>query len=423
MNKITLLFLIFSLSFNSFSQSVLPIESGGSPYFNLREGNSSIINSTNKDEVKEVVNDSSMMLTLHKIILDKSINSCASKVVNKITQSFNFSEDKDVELSILALRLANDLDDISTGILLKSLGTKKIVSIPISQNELSSTEEDKAFSIYRSVNSDFKNTSLCLEDVYRNLVSKLFIGSPKFVKNLKHLNRSALKNNVISKSMFQSLEYLRMNKVHEWPLTLSDYKNRLENISIKFPFRLKESADLVTNVKFNEKKSLRQSVYEKYDSNQVLILANIVKDLKKRLDSKDITITINYVDQESEVINLSAMEKFRFILKLLRKELAIINNSSMFAGAPATYMDIITASYEVGYISANEITMLASLQDIWNPTKTTKEKVMFWTKNFGSVASAFLPPPFGFVAVMAIMLIDQRNSEAPVNRDSDFNLL
>ena len=70
----------------------------------------------------------------------------------------------------------------------------------------------------------------------------------------------------------------------------------------------------------------------------------------------------------------------------------------------------------------SEIEQLASLQEIWNPSKTTKEKVMYWVKTFGGVASVLLPPPFGFVSVMAIMLIDQSIKDAPVDRDPDFNL-
>jgi hypothetical protein len=136
-----------------------------------------------------------------------------------------------------------------------------------------------------------------------------------------------------------------------------------------------------------------------------------------------VTIHINYVNQDSEIINLSPMEKFRFILKLLRKELATINNSSMLNGQRASYSDIITAAYEVGYISSQEIEAFASLEDIWNPKKTTKEKVMTWIKLFGGVSAVLLPPPFGFLSVLVIMLIDQQVSEAPVDPDSDFNLM
>ena len=92
------------------------------------------------------------------------------------------------------------------------------------------------------------------------------------------------------------------------------------------------------------------SLYNKFDSTQIILLANIVKGLKTRLESKDVTININYVDRPTEIIELTPMEKFRFILKLLRKEMADLNNSSLLQGRNANYLDLITAAYEVGYI-------------------------------------------------------------------------
>lgn len=418
---ITLIALIFSFNINCQELFEATL---GSPYQNLREGKSDLIDSKKEEEISKLYyKEGKSIEVLRSIISDKTINRCATKIVSSIRQNLNLRDKDEVELALLGLRLDDSLDDISTKILIEAANLSIFIPNPIARNNLTNAEEERALLIYKTRSLDIKNKSLCIEDVYRGVVGKLGADSPRFLKNLKHLNKIALDNNIINANDFKTLEKLRARKVHEWPITLSEYSARLGSISKAFPLRIKETASIVTDVKFRAKKSLRQSLYERYEANQIMLLANVVKSLKTRLDSNQITIHIDYVDQASEIINLSPMEKFRFILKLLRKELSQINNSTLLGGRPAGFMDIIVASYEVGYISSNEIKSLASLQEIWNPSKSVKEKVMYWTKTFGGIAAVLLPPPFGFVSVMAIMVIDQAIAKAPVDRDSDFNLM
>nr|BDT28970.1 hypothetical protein BHI3_24360 [Bacteriovorax sp. HI3] len=421
--KLIITTLCSSLMFNLIASEITPLLASDSPYRNLREGNSHLITSHKEDDVVRLYKDTHAIESLRKIINDKTINRCATKVVSEIQKELSLSSEDETELAILGLRLDDSIDDIAAGILIKAADSN-FLSHPIAKNDLTTEEETKALDIYKTKITDLQNKTLCSEDTYRTLVGKLNEASYKFIKNLKHLNKLALDKKIIKENDFKTLERMRAKKVHEWPITLSSYRNALDTVAKNFPTRKKESAKLVTDAgRFKNKTSLRQGLYEKFNATQIILLANVVKSLKKRLEAKDITIHINYVDQEPEIINLSPMEKFRFILKLLRKELALINNSTMINGRQATFLDIITAAYEVGYISADEIDQFAALEEIWNPKKTTKEKVMVWVKLFGGVASVLLPPPFGFLSVMAIMLIDQQVSEAPVNPDSDFNLM
>ncbi len=414
-NKLLIASLCFSLAFNLIASE--------SPYANFREGNSRFISSHKHDEIQDQYQGTPEMDILKKIIADKKINRCASKIINDIEKELSFSKEKDIELAILALRQDDSIDDISADILIRA-SDKNVFSHPIAKNDLTKEEKERALEIYKNKSSDLEDKDLCFEDSYRSLVGKLNESSYKFIKNLKHLNKLALEKKIIKEDNFKTLEVMRIKKVHEWPITLASYKNGLETITKNFPSRKKESAKLVTESgRFKNKTPLRQGLYEKFNGPQIILLANVIKSLKKRLEAQDITIHIDYVSQESEIINLSPMEKFRFVLKLLRKELALINNSTMLNGRQATFLDIITAAYEVGYLSSDEIDQFAALEEIWNPKKTTKEKVMVWVKLFGGVASILLPPPFGFLSVMAIMLIDQQVSEAPVNPDSDFNLM
>lgn len=414
--------LCLSLVVNLSAQELGSLNAGDSPYKNLREGKSHLITKFKLDDVRSRYKDTEDLLILRQIINDKNINRCATKVVAAIQNKLGLYSEEEVELAVLGLRLDESIDDVAAGILIKASNSK--LSNSLARNDLTTEEESKAMEIYKTKVADLQNKNLCIEDTFREVVGKLAVSSNKYLKSLKHLNKLALNKKIIKADDFKVIEKMRVLKVHEWPLTLNNYRSNLDYIAKAFPNRVKESSQVVTDAaRFRSKSSLRQSLHEKFNGTQIIMLANVVKSLKKRLDSTDVTIHINYVDEQSEIISLSPMEKFRFILKLLRKELATLNNGTLLNGQRANYIDIITAAYEVGYISSVEIEQFAGLEDIWNPKKTTKEKVMTWVKMFGGLSAVFLPPPFGFLSVMAIMLIDQQVSEAPINTDSDFNLL
>lgn len=425
MKKLIIYTLMFSLTINLSAQEI-PLEvAPDSPYRNIRESRSALISKLNEDEITRLYKGTKSLIELRSIMSDTSVNRCASALVERIENKLNLNGDKDIETAVLGLRLDDSIDDIAATILIKAAKLSKPLPHPIANDDLSPEEEKKALEVFSGQVKEIKNKTLCIEDTYRSLVSSLAKESNKFKKSLKHINRMALDRSLISEAEFKKLEKMRSGKVHEWPLTLANYAQNLDSLAKRFPDRIKEASPLITEDtvgKYRNKKSLRHSLHEKFNSTQIILLANMVRDLKKRLEAKDITINISYIEQQTEIISLSPMEKFRFILKLLRKELATINNSSLLNGYQATYIDIIAASYEVGYISAAEIEALASLEDIWNPKKTTKEKVMVWAKRFGGVASVLLPPPFGFVSVMAIMMIDQYIQEAPIDRDPDYNI-
>jgi hypothetical protein len=425
MKNVIIYSLLFTLTSKLWAQEtptmIVPI----SPYTNIREGNSRLIPLLKADIVTKLYNNTKALVMLKSIIQDKSINRCASKIIAAIKNQLNLKYENEIELAILGLRLNDSIDDVAAGILIKANTLARPFPPATEKSNLSDMEEARVLKIFTSKAIDIHNKDQCIEDTYRTIVTTLGITPALLNKQVIQVNQLAADHNLITTREFNMLEALRVGKVLEWPLTLSQYATGLEAIVKSFPNRTKESSDLSIYKNTNNMiapKSLRQSLYERYSSAQIILLANMVHELNNRLDSKEITIRINYVDQESEVIYLSPMEKFRFILKYLRKELALLNNGSLLNGNPANYLDLITASYEVGYISASEITQLTSLEEIWNPKKSGKEKALAWGERFGSLASILLPPPFGFVSLMTIMLIDHYTAQLPVHSDSDFNI-
>ena len=64
------------------------------------------------------------------------------------------------------------------------------------------------------------------------------------------------------------------------------------------------------------------------------------------------------------------------------------------------------ASYEIGIIPASELEAVASLEEIWNPKKSFWDKAGIWIKTLSSVATIVIPPPYGFIPALAIVVIE-----------------
>jgi hypothetical protein len=418
MKNVLSLSLLIVFSLNVYGQDLV--------YQNIREGKSAIIDANEESEIEKLYSDTPAINVLKKIISDQSINECATKVVSKIKIDLKLKTLDDVRLAILGLRLNDAIDDVATNILLTANNLNKdLTGLPITINKLSQEEDRKVLEILKLNSKTLRNKDYCIEDSYRNLVAILIKESPKFEKALKHINKLGLRNDMLSESEYKIFEKMRIGKVVDWPLTLSFYHQSLKELEMRFPGRTKESSSFITDRsqgKNQHKKSLRQEIYEKYNSDQIRQIANMAKALKDRLSSNDISINITYANQQVEIISLTPMEKFRFILKLLRKELFTLNNSSQMLGHNTKYIDIITASYEVGYLKSSELRQLASLEEIWNPKLSAKEKVIKWGERFGGLASVLLPPPYGYVSMMAIMLIDQQANQASHPSDLEINI-
>lgn len=420
--KIIITFASFSLVTNLFAQEITLLNQD-SPYKNLREGKSQYLDAESSSQVRSYYQNSNEMRKLVAIISNEAINSCASSVIDKISKDLSIYNDGERKNAILALRLNESIDDVATSILLKA-NNKDYVNHSIKIRKLTSAQETKAIGVFKKLKKEIKNTELCPDDTYRLIVSNLYKEDKDLIERLKIINSEARDQGVISSKEFKRFEELRINKVYEWPLTLAEYKKSLSSINKMASDRKPERSNLVTDTKvIKGKYSLRQVLYQKFDSTQIYILANMLKNFNKRLEAKDVSVHIEYHEDPTEIISLSPMETFRFILKLLRKELAELNNSSILKGQPASYLEIITAAYEVGYISEKDIEAFANLEEIWNPKTTTKQKVMFWVKFFGGIGAIFMANPISFLSVMVIMLIDQQLQEPKVNADADFNLM
>jgi len=135
-------------------------------------------------------------------------------------------------------------------------------------------------------------------------------------------------------------------------------------------------------------------------------MANLIKNLRQDLESPKMEILITTKEGEVKRRELKPMERFRASIRFLRVEMAALSLNTYFDGRSPEFMDLVVAAYEIGLIPAEEVDALAKLEEIWNPKKTFMEKASVWIQTFGSVATIVIPPPYGFIPALALVIIE-----------------
>ncbi len=394
----------------------------GQDYFsNLREGDSRYIGDPEKSKLAEVYKKhgkNSLERRFNQIFEEKKVATCASKIVAELGKIGSSQEQK--EVLALAMRDLEIIDDIALDIIIKRNKIKYEASFPSLQSgKISLKEIKKDYETFeKRINEGF-----CPEDAFFGLTSALY--KKKLGKNgkIKAANKVARKSGILSKKNYQLAESFRRAKVQFWSLSLSQYNYKLQALRRQVEAYGQEKSDFVTVLNKKAKMSLRQHIYSNYSYLQIVMMGNLVEKMRKRLDSVDISIIIRYADDEqTEIIPLEPTERFRFVLKLLRKEMAKLNQMSLFDNSKAHYAAVIAASYEVGAVPAIELEELASLEEIWNPKRTRMDRIMSWARMFGGVASVVIPGPFAFLPVLTVMVVDGIVTEPKPDRDQDISL-
>lgn len=397
-----------------------------SPFENFREGESRFLqNKAERDEILREYVGNQNALTLKEIMDDETVQTCGSKIVSRIKKDFNLESHSETKKALLGLRLNNLIDDVALDVLLKTEKLENSMTLPLMVEGLNDEEIKKSLDLFETMMPVWREKGICHEDIYRNFTNRLYAISRNTAEHQKTVHVLAYKKGLITKSEFKKLEMFRHGKVFEWPMTLNEYARKLKSLREAFPERVKDSSKYVTSLHERAMgRSLRQLLFEKYNSNQIMVLSNLMKNLQRRLTASKISIHIvnSKSSKAEEVLDLAPMEQFRFSLKMIRKELSDLNHSRILGGVTASYLDVIAASYETGLVISLEVDQLASLEEIWVKKVSKKEKVMWWVREVGGVASVFITPPYGFFSIMGIMLLDQKISDPEVENDPDFNL-
>ena len=342
------------------------------------------------------------------------INASMSEKLKKINPKFD-----ELDGVILYLRSQNEFDDSFVKILRLANKTENTHIYPPRNPQHIRPLNSEAVAYVQNLLEGFeeKLITTCFDEAYRNLIRDIL----KYNKNLKgpHLQilfQMSYKNKIITRATYLRLEKARVNELETLPLSIREYLNKIQSLRNQYPLRDPgERSDFVTMKADKLKISRRQKLLEEYSDLQIILMANVIKKLRKRIEAPKAEILIYDRQNVVETIPLEAMERFRLAIKLIRKEMNLLSLNTYFAGRTPDYIDLMTAAYETGTIPASELHEVAGLQDIWNPKKTFWEKSKVWVRTLGSVATIAIPPPFGFIPALALVVIEMTTQKNAIN--------
>jgi hypothetical protein len=393
------------------------------PLLNDREGKSNLLSSSqirslNGMNLSRAVLERDLLGALETIKGDAcafNLNGViGTKLVNHPTLGGNF------DLFLRSFRHQGLIDDVVLEILLRAYGVQKDTDRSAADAFRAATTEAslemrplREFSVKRA-------RGKCLHENYREMMAA-------YRKQSETFNSAALRKKLsaavaigeLTEKAASELKELIRDDVDSWEISLADYVTKRQFLRTQFDVNTTERADFVTAKVHKGQVSHRQRLYAAFTPIQITLMGNVIKKLKTRLESPKIEILV-YEDEDTvqEVITLDPMERFRFAIRVLRKEMKLLSTNNYFAGRQPSYTDLMAAAYETGIITALELDQVAKLEEIWNPQQTFWDRAAVWVRMFSGVLSVVVPPPYGFLPALGITVIEMLNRD-PVNDDQD----
>ena len=325
-------------------------------------------------------------------------------------QDFKRNAHKNIRPFLYKARKINLIDDVTLGILLKS--HKDIKNLRIKNKpqwyrknyEGESEEELKQIMLQNQLALD---KSACLAPLWRSTVGRF---KELEIKNsdqsIRRLLAEMLRQKEITPKTYGLLDMARKRDLEERPLTLSAYVRKLSQLRNRFG-QGQGTSDVVSKKSDEEKLSYRERLFQKYDFIQIQLLSELVEKMRVRLDAFEVAIEVrNEEGNVLEEIILEPLEQYRFAAKMVRKEMELLKTSTLMQGRSVSYMDLVTASFETGLVSPEELAEIAKIELIWNPEVSWKDKVLNFVKTYGGLTSVFLPPGYNLIPVLGILVLE-----------------
>lgn len=409
----------------------LPLYAETVSFQNDREGASYYSGKSTTKEINKVLRelDGEEIKQVYRSALNtfNDSNICSYDLNRLMNQQFSARRNgfREFEGAIHYLRAQNEIDDVVVKILVDAHKTATLkLDLPKDRRDLRIPRDRKAVDemvkVIGSFDSRFEKNS-CFDDAYRSLYSELR-KTDKYMdsRDLEALLVEAYERKLINSGTYVALERARENELESTWITLKTYHQKKKSLRANKPLRDPlEKSEFVTDRYPKMNVSRRMRLMENYTDLQIMLMAEVVKKLRMRVEADRAEILIYRKDELQDQIVLEPMERFRLAVKLLRKEMALLGLNHYFNGRVPDYMDLITASYEVSAIPATELSELGSLEEIWNPKKTFWQKAQSWVRGVGSLGTILLPPPFGFIPSLAIVVIEMTTKKEDNNNGED----
>jgi hypothetical protein len=395
---------------------------------NDREGKSFYDSKKNKrliDQALKAVDQNQILGAFDDVLRRTEKNKlCSFNLNEELTKELKLINPKfnHLEGSIYYLRSKNEIDDTVVNILLTANQVVEVdPMLPKDPERLflpNKAQVPEMINIISTFEGKYLKNS-CFDEAFRNLYNEVQKRGKKIKSHhFEALLVEAFQQKKISYSTYLSLEKARLSELEITSLNLKSYYQKVSSLRVQYPLRdANEFSDFTTQKVDKMKVSRRQHLLASYTDLQIIMMGNVIKKLRARLESPKAEILIYDRADGIETITLEPMERFRLAIKLLRKEMSYLSLNTYFAGRTPDYLDLMTAAYEIGIIPASELEEVAGLKEIWNPKKTFWEKARTWVQTFSSVATIVIPPPYGFIPALAIVII-----EATAGKQTNTNL-
>lgn len=260
---------------------------------------------------------------------------------------------------------------------------------------------------------------------------------------IKNLNGYAYKNKIISKEVYSKLEILRKSEILERKIFASGYFNKIfwakntmmpkEVRRYDIPVEHERRFASLKAYRFQDI-SKREAFYHKYNEDQIILLAKILKRASIRMGvDPDIQSSVPvifqdlvYKNESGELVTLrdeykldNAKDQYEYAVRRMRMEIVQTNYFKTLDHLKIGYEDIVMASLETGYITHEEVSIALQYDDLWNKKESKLWKAIKFSMGVGGMAVFYLPPPYNVVGAIGVALINSGIIEKKAGEDND----
>jgi hypothetical protein len=224
-------------------------------------------------------------------------------------------------------------------------------------------------------------------------------------------NVVSLAKGIITKEEFELLEFYRVDESFSFGITFSRYLEILRETKNRHQPKTPSTIDLEPNhfssklIKKRSGPTYRQSLYNRFSSTQIAMIANLLKKTFQRMDSTKAEVVFTH-DGTNEAFEISPMGQYYLARNLLKKDLEELNRSSLFSGSFVTHEDVVTAALETGLINGKIVDSVLKIDDLWNPEVSQWDKISQFAMRVTGTATLFLPPPYNMISSTALVFLD-----------------
>jgi hypothetical protein len=374
----------------------------------------------------------SFYLSLNKQLNEKSRTFCEEHWVVPLVGRFGA---KNLRSALLDMRSFDYLDDLALKALLEFEEiTNKVILLPPQDYgnadlkalaEKVKPQDVQFFKRFQVPGQCLMSTWMDVKQRSQILAERLGLPYSKTLQSM--LSKLALVYKHIRYDKWEWIERIHQQDQQRRILTLEQYREKKETVKARLfgaePRTPTKSAFISDKVRGKEKLTRRERLYLNYTGTQIINMAALFLELKDNLTA-DAGQIILYRDGEPIFVrDLSEMEIYCTGINVFREGMEKLRLNE-FIGTSVQFLDVIAAGYELNVISAEEIEEVVRIEEIWNPKRSTFQKIMTWIEPVGTIGTVLLVPPYNVIfGIVYSVARAVANSGGDQNADRLHNIL